>query len=133
MTTQGEVESMSLPVKLNPSEISECGTQLAANLVRRARVAAEKKEQMGRYATILKQLDEQIKDLSESIATGSETREVEIKKVPVFDEGMMTFQRVDTHEIVDSRPLYDTERQMTLKDPDEKPKTTRRKSPGKNK
>lgn len=110
------METRNLPVELTKDEIRLRGEELARkhaewDEVESARKAADK-EAKGK----LERIEAESKELANNIRTGREYRDIEVREVKNTDTLTMDLVRVDTGEVVESRPLRADELQVGLFD-----------------
>lgn len=113
-----------LPVSLNKKEIESYALKLAEVCAHRTQVEDERKKAMGDFNQQIKADNETIKNLVEAIQNGYEEKDIECdyKKNP--EAGTMETIRLDTREVIDTRPLEANElnEEMDFGDGDNKEK-----------
>jgi hypothetical protein len=108
------METRSLPCELTNEEKRLRGEALAQKRqeweeVERARKAATQKAKAEQ-----ERIDAEADLLAEAIRTGREYRDIEVVERKNIDIRMMETIRMDTGEVIDSRPLRSDEMQTTL-------------------
>lgn len=94
-----------LPVKLSPDELATKSQELASAVVERETYDETRKDAVARFREELKTMDAGISDLAACVRTGEERREVEVHWVPIPERGVMVLERLDTYEVVRTRPM----------------------------
>lgn len=133
------IETMLLPVRLTDTEQRERGAAMASLVEERERILGQAKlaatEAKGRAEAAY----EEIGRLARIVRTGVEYRDVETREEQVIDARRVDVYRVDTGEVVGSRPMSAQEvedaLQVALFPGDSEPATPtrrRRKAPGAN-
>jgi len=103
-----------LPVELTHEELEAKRKELAS-LFRRDRDAEqEKKDATKRLGEELKSIRQDLDNLEEQCTSGRELREVEVVEQADPNQGIMRVIRIDTGEVVSTRPLTADERQVAM-------------------
>lgn len=105
---------MHLDCDLDDHEIADRARELGTAINRWRQLDDERKQAASRYRDELAALDGDIRELAQIVATRTETRMVEVEHRPDYDARMMHVYRLDTGELVDSRPLTADEMQVEL-------------------
>lgn len=105
-----------LPVELGPEEYRATSRSLAQNIEALARTMDEKKSAMGGYTQRIESLNATISELSGVVSSGKRWMEVECIETNNYDTGYVEMIRVDTGEVVSSRPMGLEDRQAGLFD-----------------
>jgi sulfate adenylyltransferase subunit 1 (EFTu-like GTPase family) len=103
-----------LPCELTRDEKLMKADQMAEHLKTRAEVELEASSVAGTFKRQLKELDRAIGDRAEEIRSGVEYRPVECAMRDRFRDNQVDTVRLDTGEIVRSRPMTIQERQGSL-------------------
>lgn len=103
-----------LPVPLSQSELLVKAEELARKVRAAADIEDEKKAANSDFKTRLEELDMAINELSEIVATKSEQRQVECALYENYGSATMELVRVDTGELIETRPMTEAERQAHL-------------------
>lgn len=103
-----------LPCELTRDEKLMKADQMAECLKMRAEVELEAQTVAGTFKRRLKELDRDIGDRAEEVRSGVEYRPVECAMRDRFRDNQVDTVRLDTGEIVRSRPMTITERQGSL-------------------
>lgn len=110
-----------LPCDLTRDEMLQKAEEMATQLKERAEVELTAKESAGEFKDQMKRLDRTIADRAEEVRTGVEYRQVECTERGDFRRNLVQVVRLDTGEIVRSRPMAVHERQDSLFDDAEAP------------
>lgn len=105
-----------LPVILTPDERLARGTQAAQLVEEIEAVEAEKKEITTELGRRLKRLRREVSTLSQAVRTGKEYQPVEVVQKANPERMTVETMRLDTYEVIDSRPMTVAERQGGLFD-----------------
>lgn len=97
-----------LPVKLSDEKKSRLGEELAHQLTERDLIRAEKRSAIADANERIKEIDQMVTKLTQSIETGSELREVKCLERVSPTNGSVEVVRLDTGEIVET--IHDPER-----------------------
>jgi hypothetical protein len=116
------LETRDLPVKLTEAEKIQRGEELGRTLDEIERITVGKKAAQHAADTKLKELEVVVNRLGQVLRDGEERRPVEVKELLNFVRGIAETTRMDTWEIVESRPMTAVEMQGQLFD--EKPSQT---------
>jgi hypothetical protein len=103
-----------LPCTLSASEKARKSDELAREVSRHAALELEKSLTAKALGEQIKVSDRKITDLAEQIRTGVENREVKCSTEKDFVHNVVHTRRLDTKEIVSSRPMQAGERQAEL-------------------
>lgn len=103
-----------LPVRLTDGEIRERGEELAAKLEKQAEVTIEAKAKATAYKDVINELGTQINALAWKVNQGKENRAVDCREEANFTNRMAETFRMDTGEVVRSRPLTPAEMQRDM-------------------
>jgi hypothetical protein len=103
-----------LPCILSASERARKADELAREVSHHGALELEKSLTAKALGEKLKESDRKIRDLAESIRNGSELREVKCTTVKDFEHNVVHTRRLDTKEIVSSRPMQAGERQQEM-------------------
>jgi len=109
-----EIFHLVLPVKLTPEELKATSDTLAASVIA---AEAEECDQSDAKKAMKTRLDEKWGDvhrLAQVVREGSEEREVECYETKVYDLGLVRVVRNNTGEVVSSRTMRDSERNVPL-------------------
>jgi uncharacterized FlaG/YvyC family protein len=103
-----------LPCVLSDEQIQTKGEELAEAELARQRLVAEKKAAAAAFKEPISEQVDLITKLSKEISEEVEMRDVQVNWRPDFDNGVVDCVRADTGEVVESRPMVDSDRQGTL-------------------
>jgi hypothetical protein len=103
-----------LPCVLSDAELQAKGEELAEAELARQRLVAEKKAASDAFKEPIAEQVELVTRLSKEISEECEMRDVQVNWRPDFDNGVVDCVRVDTGEVVESRPMVDSDRQITM-------------------
>jgi len=103
-----------LPCTLSSSEKARKSDELAREIAHRKALETEKGLVARGLADKLKESGRRIDDLAEEVRTGVELRDVKCSTVKDFEHNVVHTRRLDTKEIVSSRPMQAGERQADL-------------------
>lgn len=103
-----------LDVILTDEEIAKRSREMSSLVIDRRRIKAKAKADAENYAAQIKLLDQKIESEATVIEDGKEIRKVECKEVLSADRAFVDLIRLDTGEIVESRPVTDADRQQEL-------------------
>ena len=103
-----------LPCTLSASELRRKADELAREVSHHAALELEKSLTAKALGEKIKNSDRKIVELAEQIRTGTEQREVKCTTVKDFEHNVVHTRRLDTKEIVSSRPMQAGERQAEL-------------------
>ena len=102
-------ETIRLPVKLNEPEVAERADELARTIAKRDSVEALAKDESRRAKDEVKEMDERIGDLAGIVRDKVESRPVDTRWEPELERRLYRRVRLDTLEVVESRPMTTTE------------------------
>jgi len=103
-----------LPVKLSREEREVRSSQLVEAIADRNAKEFEAKAIADGFKADLKTLVARVDVLHHVLKTNVEYREVEVYEVPRPAAGMVDIHRVDTGDLVDTREMTETERQVVM-------------------
>lgn len=103
-----------LPCKLSEEEVLKYGRDLGRAYADKSRVETELDGIKAEYKGRVKEQDALIEKLSARVHSGIETRDVACMEVKNWTEGTVEVRRLDTNEIVESRPMREDEKQMEI-------------------
>jgi len=103
-----------MPVKLTDAEVLKYGRDAARAVADRTRIEAEFDSVKADYKSKIGEQTAIIGKLSPRIHSGIETRDVECEEVRNWTKGTVTVTRMDTGEVVESRPMREDEKQMEV-------------------
>lgn len=107
-------EKRFLPCELTESEKVERGATLARELVALNQAQDAEAERRKAEKIELEKREAEIRMLSVIVASGRETREVEVEIFADHDAGQVYTMRTDTGEILSRRDIRPEERQISL-------------------
>jgi len=110
------METRNLPVQLSKDEIRLRGEELARKHAEYDDVESARKASQQESKGKLERIEAESRELANTIRTGREYREIEVREVKNVDNLSMDLVRVDTGEIIESRPLRADELQVGLFD-----------------
>lgn len=102
------------PVELSEVERDQRAQRLAELVQKKAQVSEAKRTYASLAYRELKEIDAEIRVLSEVVSTGKEIREVEVEEVKDLRNRLLNVIRLDTKEVIDSRQLAFEELQEDL-------------------
>lgn len=108
-----------LRVRLTPEEAHGKATALVHVLNERNVVEAELGDIKAQFRDRLRRIADREKQLRRDVEDSSEDRSVRCSVERDYERGMVLTRRVDTGEIVEERPLEESERQLELGAPTE--------------
>lgn len=111
---EDRLEERSLTVKLTTEEQLQRGNELAAKIEEMQNIEMSAEEARGNFKAELKRVEGEISRLKRTVLDGKEQRTVRCEWQLNFDHGIAELIRLDTFEVVQSRPLTDEERQGGL-------------------
>jgi hypothetical protein len=103
-----------MPVRLTDAEVLKYGRDAARAVADRTRIEAEFDSVKADYKSKIGEQTAIIGKLSPRIHSGIETRDVECEEVRNWTKGTVTVTRLDTGEVVESRPMREDEKQMEV-------------------
>lgn len=116
-----------LPVRLTDTELLAKSKELAARITELEDVEATKKSAVAQCKLKSDDLEAEIHDLAKILRTGREDREVEVKELRNDQARTIEVIRIDTGEIVESRPMTIHELQKPLFESEEPKEESRKK------
>ena len=111
---EGVIIEDRLPVRLTDGEVLDVSRKSAELHRQRGYIEDEKKESASLYEGKIEALDKEISEMQNVIRSQQEWRTVQCEKKMHFDIGQVTITRLDTGDIVETRPMTREERQMSL-------------------
>ena len=132
---QGEVRTMSLPVKLNPAELSLRAQELASA----EHVMGDAEQRLDQFVEAAKGTKKgieteiadargEVRRLARVVRDRSEERQVPIMEEPDYEAGAVNTYRTDSNEIVATRGMTAEERQRSLFDEERKKRAAKKPS-----
>lgn len=115
-----------LPCQMTGKEQLLKSAALAKAIGELSDLEAEKKEFADDWKDRKNKVDGAIKILAGEVRTGKEVRPIECFESPVYSDMMVELIRSDTGEIVSSRPMHPSERQLALDEQRETEKPQKR-------
>ncbi len=103
-------ETRTLDCELTEAEVYEKSKELAVSHVEKKHLTEEK----AKVQTRIKKAENDIETLSAAIVDKKEEREVTCEWIPDYNASTKILVRTDTGEGIDTCPLNDNERQMTI-------------------
>jgi hypothetical protein len=103
-----------LPVKLTEHEKLLKGAELVAAMHEIDQLEEQKKREGKVLADAIKAKDEHARELARTLRTGTEDRKVECTESKRFQDRMVDTIRMDTFQIISSRPMNPSELQEEL-------------------
>lgn len=103
-----------LPCSLNEEELLAKGAVLSAKMREREREQADQKEAKLAMKTRLEELEQEILDVARVVREKRELRPVEVKEEKNYPRRIVEFVRVDTGQVIDSRPMHESELNVEL-------------------
>jgi len=114
MKVKREREVQNLPCSLTNEELADRSQQLAGAVTRVERAKDAKKSLDAQLTSEIKLHEAKRNELSSTVSTGKEYREVTVEVRFDFEKGIREELRLDTGEIFTERPLSDDEKQLAL-------------------
>lgn len=105
-----------IPFDLTDDEVREYSEQMARGVQDLEAMKEGKRAENKRRGDEIKTLQEDVNGLAGKVDSGVEMREVECEWVKCFANGTMQMTRLDTSEIIDTRPMDDNEKQRDLEE-----------------
>ncbi len=102
--------------ELTDGEMREYAAQMANGVQDLEAMKEERKIEVKRRNVEIIALQKQVDELAGKVVSGTELREVDCEWQKNFKDAMVDLVRLDTMEVVDSRPMNDEEKQMGLDD-----------------
>jgi hypothetical protein len=115
-----EKYNASLKVPLTAEEIADRADRSAHKMKERDGKEEEQKAQAKHMKSIVESMDAEIRHLLGEVANKATYRQVECERQYLFNEVRYQEVRTDTGEIISSRKLLESEKQMELPFPDDK-------------
>ena len=103
-----------LPVNLTDDEVLKYGRDIARAHAERDNIASRAKSVAKDYASKVSEQDAIIGKLSPRVHSGIETRDVECEEIKNWTAATVTITRLDTGEVIESRPMREDEKEMQL-------------------
>jgi hypothetical protein len=103
-----------LPVFLTDAELIQRGADLSSNMKKMKVMEDERVTENDKRKSDIKLVKEIVDKLVATIAERTEERDVQCDQIPYYASGMVEIVRCDTGEVIDKRPMTDSERQETL-------------------
>jgi hypothetical protein len=103
-----------LPVHLTDAEVLQYGRDAARAVADRERIEAEFDGVKADYKSKIAEQSAIVGKLSPRIHSGIETRDVACEEVKNWTKGTVTVTRLDTGEVVESRPMREDEKQIEI-------------------
>lgn len=103
-----------LPVELGPEEYRATSRNLAQHIEELARTQDEKKATVGGFTQRIESLNSTIAELTSVVSSGKRWMAVECIETNNYDTGYVEMIRIDTGEVVESRPMGLEDRQAGL-------------------
>jgi len=110
------MKTQMLPVKLTDDELLQKGEELADAHEELVEANGELKKNQDYLKNRIKGIQADISDLIRALKNKTEDREVDCEERPDYESGNMQTVRLDTGEVVYTRPLIDSEKQMQIDD-----------------
>lgn len=107
-------EVRDLPCQMSEQERLLKSMALAQKLDELDRVQLEKKAANDAFKERLNACHDAVSSLSREVRTGMEERPIECTENARYDDMMVDLIRMDTGEVVSSRPMHPSERQQAL-------------------
>jgi hypothetical protein len=104
----------SLPVKLTEDERLARAKDAAAKVAEYAAIETQKKALTSELTAKMKELRSETETLSQAVSSGIEYQPVEVVQHRNEERSLIETVRLDTSEIIDSRPMTVAERQAEL-------------------
>jgi hypothetical protein len=108
------VDTKWLPVHLTDDEVRARGERIVALMQERTEADADAKRQRDAHKARVSDLDKTMTHLAHEVRTRTEHRDVEVKEAFDHDRGLVETVRLDTGEVVETRPMTARERQKPL-------------------
>ena len=106
--------NQSCKVMLTTEEIADRADRAASMIADRDNKELELKSQTKHAKSVIEQIDSEMRMIQGEVRTKSTYKQVECQREYVFNEGIYREVRLDTGEIIMSRKLLESERQMEL-------------------
>lgn len=114
MNIQGSFRQ-ELECVLTDSQIKTYSAELARLTQEQAELEDRKKEVTAGYKARIDACISSTRVVARKVATGKEMRDVDVRWELDFDSNAKYLFRLDTYQVVDTKPLTEDERQMCLK------------------
>ena len=105
-----------LPVKLTDDEVLQYGRDIARAYGDKARIESEFDSVKADYKGKISEQESIVEKLSPRVHSGIETRDVECEEVKNWTAATVRVTRLDTHEVIESRPMREDEKQMQIQE-----------------
>jgi hypothetical protein len=106
--------TLRLPVKLTDDERLNVGSDLSAAITALEEAKARKKEVTSEHNKSIKNIEARVHELNVSWQTGTVERDVACEEFEDLETGLIKKRRIDTGEILGSRPMDPEERQLKI-------------------
>lgn len=103
-----------LEVKYTPEELSDMSMELARKNGERQKAEDQKKSANSQFKSDIDALTAKINELSRSVVTGSEMKNVKCEVAHNYENGRKTIMRLDTMEFIFDGEIPDDEKQMEM-------------------
>lgn len=103
-----------LPVRLSDDEVIERGKQLVENIRKTGKAESEREAENKKRKAEIEALELITSKLVDIVEKGEEDRDVECELKKDFERGVVTVVRLDTGEVVETRPMTPDERQEEM-------------------
>lgn len=110
-------ETKMLPVMLNETEQHERSQEMSTKFIELVDMKATHASRKKAMADAEKALDYELSNLARIVKQGKELRPVECRIVPNVERSTMDTVRLDTGEVVESRPMTRTEYEEAMQVP----------------
>lgn len=117
----GETFTRTLPVELEPEERAARGVILAQKYQKLAELERKKKHFAAAYKAEREDLEAEVAELSRAVSTGYEDRAVPCRETIDRFSRVARIRRVDTGEMIDTRPLSRDEIEGRAAEPEKQP------------
>lgn len=107
-------DTQRLPCQLTPAETAVRADELARTLETLEVLKADKAAAVSRFREMIKLSERKSYDLGDVVRTGKEYREVPVRYASDFEANQIHTIRLDTGEVVSSRPMEAAERQQAM-------------------
>lgn len=115
---QSRTVTKQLPVVLTDAEILNYGRDCARAQHEHANIKNTAKTVAKEYASKIAEQEAIIARLTVIINSGKETRDIACLELKNWNKGTVTVSRNDTHEVIESRPMREDEKQMEISEVD---------------
>ena len=103
-----------LPVKLTDREILQYGKDMVRAMADTERIETEFDSVKKDYKAKIAEQQAVVDKFSPRIHSGIETRDIECVEIKNWTNGTVRVNRMDTGEIIESRPMREDEKQMEM-------------------